>query len=411
MSRRFRLILTIIFAAGFAIIAPAVLFTTAGYRYDWRKNRIQKTGIIQTDSVPESASVILNGIALDQVTPSPLTRLLPENYRIRFEKPGYFPWEKTVEVRSGETTFVTSAALIKDEMPKRLLEIESENPSFSPDGTRLAYFVSGQGRRSLHVIDFSAAADSGNPPKPRLLEEISVKTAANDELRWSDDGLTLFSRASGKTFNVETATAVKTKAPADTAPAGKIIFNGKVYGIRKIADTPWLEQSDLAPGSLPVMIGEMPRGSDRFIEAPGPVLLVADSGRRRIALVSPDDGTIMDTITATDAVWFGKGKNARLLAWNDYEITEAQPFMRTHRTVTRLGRPIKSCAWHPSGFASFYLTDGMLKTIDLDVREPKNVNNLAPGWTVSAFSVDEAAEKIRFIGETNGVAGIFERKI
>ncbi|MEK9152253.1 MAG: PEGA domain-containing protein, partial [Patescibacteria group bacterium] len=104
MSIPVRKIFGFIIIAIFMVVAPAVLLTASGYRYNWKKNSIEKTGVIRIDSAPPGADVIINDRIQRRKTPSLVTALLPDAYRIRLKKNGYLSWEKTLEVASGRTT-------------------------------------------------------------------------------------------------------------------------------------------------------------------------------------------------------------------------------------------------------------------------------------------------------------------
>lgn len=443
MTRRFRLILTIIFAAGFLITAPLVLLYTAGYRYDLRKNRLHMTGLIQSDSVPDGATIFLNGVATDRLTPAPLTRLLPEEYRIRYEKDGYLPWEKDVEVWSGATTFVTEAALIADAQVSEPVPIAARLATFSPDGTRIAY-LSGQGKDAL--VSWSSL-NSFSTVRPRSVPAPDI-SAADAELTWSptSDRLMLIRHATGgdtillidaddtestpvspklpsgryaASWSSDGSTAVlvssfgillvesdsgQVSGPLESAAAAALV-DGDLFVLRVMPEAVSLERRAPVAGAASKPLVELPLGTYRFLDVTGPALVISDLLRGRVFIIDTEDGRIIDRLDATAVRWHETGQAARLLAWNDYEMTVLMPFVPERHLITRLGARIQSCAWHPSGLSAFYLADGEPFAVDLDGREPKNVVTLAAGESYAGLAVNADEMTMYFLNDS----GLSER--
>lgn len=452
MSRRTRLVLTAIFIAGFVITAPLTLLYTAGYKYDWKKSRVQKTGIIQIDSLPTKADVILNGTPTGRLTPTPVTRLLPEEYRVRLKKTGYFPWEKTVEVRSSETTFVTGAVLLRDIAPQRINEEVASSVSFNEDGTRLAYVrTSSQGDELVTMLLSATRAENA---VPTIVARFSPGTLVTPHLLWSPDGTSLLLVATvdrshvivrydvagdlepielhepfpagplsaewsdnGARVVITTADGVFLADPENgsTAPAvleknvrAARLIGRDIYLLRSLPDGVVLERRGTVPGSDAQTVTLLPNGAHAFLADEGPYLLIADRTRGKIAIISKEDGEIAEILSATDAHWLKPSREPRILACNDFEITVANPGSDTRQLVTRIGTDIDGCAWHPSGLAVLYSAGGILHAADLDQREPKNVYDLASFDGIPAFAVDETDEMIRFVSTGDG-AGVYER--
>ena len=108
MNLRVRKLILLGFALIFLIAVPLVILTTAGYRYNWKRGTLEKTGIIKFVTKPTGARVWLDGQPLARTTPLSEFRLLPEDYDIRIEKDGYFDYqyrttfEKTDDPTNGQ---------------------------------------------------------------------------------------------------------------------------------------------------------------------------------------------------------------------------------------------------------------------------------------------------------------------
>ncbi|MGC9048630.1 MAG: PEGA domain-containing protein [Patescibacteria group bacterium] len=124
MPFRYRLILIIFFTLIFVTLTPALILYGQGYRYDFRNRRLTKTGNFFIKSIPPGARVIINNqpltpkwyrqllfykkflglIKIQDTTPTVIPNLLPDNYQITVYKPGYYSWQKKLEIRAEKTT-------------------------------------------------------------------------------------------------------------------------------------------------------------------------------------------------------------------------------------------------------------------------------------------------------------------
>ena len=93
-TRKWRLAFMISLIVIFLVSAPAIIFYTAGYRYDWNKGEVQKTGVISIKAQPKNAKVFLNGVKLDKELPMRLSNRAPGTYQLKISKQGYHTWQK-----------------------------------------------------------------------------------------------------------------------------------------------------------------------------------------------------------------------------------------------------------------------------------------------------------------------------
>lgn len=120
LTRKWRLTIMISLILLFFILAPTIILYTAGYRYNFEKDAIQKTGVISIQAKPESAQVYLNDVKLDKELPIRLSNRAPGTYQIKIKKSGYITWEKNIQVKSRKTTYINQIQLIKDTLPVKL---------------------------------------------------------------------------------------------------------------------------------------------------------------------------------------------------------------------------------------------------------------------------------------------------
>ncbi len=95
----------------FLAAGSALLFYLQGYRYNSVKGKVQRTGGVVVNSMPVGASITLNGAGQPDVTPTSLQSLIPADYDVGVELPGFQPWRKTLNVKPSLVTFTGAIRL------------------------------------------------------------------------------------------------------------------------------------------------------------------------------------------------------------------------------------------------------------------------------------------------------------
>lgn len=446
MRPNVRIAITLLFVATFLVTAPIVLLVTSGYRYNWKRQRIQKTGLIQIETEPQGARVRLDGVLQKKTTPATLTRLLPQDYRVTVELPGFVPWEKTLEVRSGETAFATGIVLYRDALPRLVIDADVVAAAWNADGTDVAYLA-----RVGELAEISVSADGA---APRLLARVSLPEYANARLSWSPAGdAVLLDATSGGATNVvlftvgdaEDTIAIHESFPKGALKAGwsddgnrvavtsadgafavdaadgsvaPILLGAGIQDLALRGRTSFVLRERLDADGRPEVVLETASGSPvtekpfqpgtyRFLDVGGRRLLVADERRGRLHVIDTSSGA-MQSLDATGAAWSADGR--RLLAWNDFEISIVDTAGGVD-LVTRLGTTITRCAWSPEGDAVIVGGTATIMLVELDGRDRRNAHELIRFNDVGAFAVDPVANALRFIGTAGNRRGVYERDL
>lgn len=155
LTRNVRIAIMLTLIGAFFIIAPLVIFYTAGYRYDWQKREIKETGVLNIDAQPTDAEVYLNNVKQTKKLPIYLPNRAPGTYHIKITRQGYKTWEKDVTIESKKTTYIKNIILFKDALPIQILEnykktILSLSPA--PSGKQLL-IISKQTIGNIYEID------------------------------------------------------------------------------------------------------------------------------------------------------------------------------------------------------------------------------------------------------------------
>lgn len=200
MSRRFALtILTLVVIGAAAIIA---ILLAKGYRYSPKTGTLSGTGIISASSIPDQASVFLDG-HLTTATNANINSLPPQAYDVRITKDGFIPWDKRVKVRQGLVTQVKATLYPAIPTVYPLTFNGVKDVTLSEDGTRLAFIVpedptdpeaslsalTGEEKSGVWVWEMGISPLSfANGPEPhRIAALLPNEDYSQASLRWSPD--------------------------------------------------------------------------------------------------------------------------------------------------------------------------------------------------------------------------------
>lgn len=144
--------------AVFFTLLPIVLSYALGYKIDYKKFKIYKTGIIYVSSQPAGASVYVNGKLHGDLTPMRVEEVRPGTYKVEVRREGFYPWEREMHVEPNMVTKADRIILfpVKSEM-KKVATSEIVDFAISDNGkiyylTRYGLFVSDLDGGSLRKL-------------------------------------------------------------------------------------------------------------------------------------------------------------------------------------------------------------------------------------------------------------------
>ncbi|MEI7480670.1 MAG: PEGA domain-containing protein, partial [bacterium] len=140
----------------FLIVTPLIIFYTQGYRFNFKNQHIQQTGILVISSNPKKADITLNDKYTEKNTPTRLENLMPGNYNIKLSKPGYYSWEKKLPIYENYTSFAENILLWKQTTSSPLTNIASSGQIAISPNKQDAYFIDNKG--SLNFLDTASAS-------------------------------------------------------------------------------------------------------------------------------------------------------------------------------------------------------------------------------------------------------------
>ena len=209
-----RRILPWVFAITFLAAAPVVVFYTAGYRWNPKKEKIERNGTLILDSTPTHASIFLNDNDTNETTPVTLQNVTPGVYRIRIEKDGYRSWEKQLEVVPERVTFANDILLWINAAPESLSFEPIARVEAAPNASALAMLESHAS--SSRLIIWQPDTDS------KRIYDIPRAIPDDATISWSNDSRSVYVESSDSGWLIDT----RSSSPALRVMSGIYRWNG-----------------------------------------------------------------------------------------------------------------------------------------------------------------------------------------
>lgn len=162
----------------FLLVAPAVVLYSQGYRFDFDSKKITQTGGLFLKILPKQAEIYLDG-ELEEKTDFffgsvLIENLLPKKYQIKVVKEGYFPWEKTLEIKEKEVTEVKNIVLFPENLNFNIISQGVEKFWFSPNQRRIILQELDETGWSLKLYDLDKSV------KSHLINETNISKKGVD---------------------------------------------------------------------------------------------------------------------------------------------------------------------------------------------------------------------------------------
>lgn len=186
----------ITFASAALLIMGTILTIqfAKGYR-PTRQGMIQGTGLLAANSFPNGAQVYIDG-KLTTATDNTLN-LDPGTYEVEIKKDGYASWKKNIQIVK-ELVVQTNATLFPAAPGLSPLTLTgAQNVSPSPDGQKLAFYVSSasaQLKNGIYVLDLSDNFLSLQKGAQQIVQETPSVNLKSSSLLWSPDSSQLLLR-------------------------------------------------------------------------------------------------------------------------------------------------------------------------------------------------------------------------
>lgn len=421
-----------LYTALFFLVAPALVLYTAGYRYNVKKATIEKRGTLITDSQPGDAQILLDDQDSRTKTPAVFQELTPGWHRVRFEKEGYFPWEKTLEIRPERVTFADRVRLWRTE-PEISLTLTGaiERVAANPDQDTLATLERGTATGTARLL-----LVQGNG-RVSLETPVTVADPTETVLSWQEDSRALLlDGPGGKDTAVRfvRTSAVTTSTPAQAiwqgtelvasrpgelwrwnSRSGFSVVDPLATSVRERVGTYVLPQT--TTGSAQLLLDRT--FSSRAFSLPDgawsfgyvfPDALILHDGSRWLGMNPQQTSSFLGFIEGEAPRWQAETGSIpnRGLFLKENELW-LWPLGLEPILLVRQSEPLRATAWHESGEAVFLATDKTVEVLDLDDRGGRARHTLATFEEI--FDLDALGTTLYVAGKKDGIRGLWALKV
>jgi len=178
----------------FLLLAAAIVAVVyaRGFKPNFKTRSFDRTGIIVATSIPTGARIFLDG-RLTSATNANINFLEPKSYKVRIEKDGYTAWEKDVDVTADLATEINALLFPQAPEIKPLTTTGAQNPTLSPDSTKIVYGVSGV-RGGVYLISMDNSPFNFFQNTKLLAKNTSTTDFSKSRFIWSPDAKQIIAR-------------------------------------------------------------------------------------------------------------------------------------------------------------------------------------------------------------------------
>lgn len=418
-----------LFALTFVIVAPILVFYTAGYRINPKKITIERNGTFIVDSEPGGARIFLNGQLQRPVTAATIQDVVPGPYTLKLELDGYTSWEKTLDLRSEQVTFADHVRLWRLNETNLLFEGSVLAVEADPDQTLVAAVVA-SGTADIRYVRGGSISDRFSPS--------GLSTSTAPELSWNEAGNTLladYDSPEGRDVWISTdvlGPGQGSLQAADYVWNGSLIVSqeGGVRTVinprretleREVLPEDVVAEADafdlvtntstgamlLRPRSFLRRVYALPSGSWSLAgdESPYTLLRNDDEWLAIRPNGEPESGLAMGQRPR----WNTQGRTARGLLVHGNELWLWTPGSAPE-LLLRQSESFVDAVWHRDGYHVFAATRDRVFVIELDDRGGRVMTDLVTGFE-QINGLGYAGDSLYIGGRKNGVSGLYRRVI
>lgn len=406
----------------FFIVAPSVVFYTAGYRWNPKKGAIERNGTLIIDTTPIGARILLNGQEQIKASPVTIKNLAPGTYKIELSLGGRHSWSKTLQMLPERVTFANNIILWLSAEPRLTVSGQYGISKISPNG-KYAVAVKREGEvNSIVTIEISSGKET--VANTSLTEEIT-------SFEWSDDSsAVLILRSGGASELVVRRNSTQTVVlPKGYYRWENGMLVGALDGERYVYDmSNDTTKKDLLSQGVKDVFGDyqiivptstqglalierggdvrfdLPSGDWRFVMKYGDYLYLR-SGNEWIAFDPGHQSTSAVRFKSQQSLVSMKiAGEAELLSTYGGEISMSKPGQELDLLV-RKSDSVVSAYWHESGRYLLYATAHDVVALDLDSRDHRIETVLASFDEITGFMYQK--REVIIIGKKGDQQGVW----
>lgn len=421
-----RKILPWLFTIIFLMIAPAVIFYTSGYRWNAKKNILERNGTLILDTSPQGAAVKLNGQQIPETTSITLQNMTPGSYNIELNLQDYHPWTKTLWIDPERVTFASEIILWPQLEPQYLGEsnltsVWSDADSgaalvIGHDSASTTFFgvinaktsqIENRFQTNSHInvaaIDWNPRNesemlvynDSNSNIAPRFLQlnSKSLTELPSGSYHWQQDGLI------GQNNNSQISISSNQTVSKEPKPSSLIdsLDNWRLSLFSSSQGEILADGDNAKEGYI------MPQGEWKFWYKKNDILILQSSNRWLWIDVSKNPP--VNTQTAGDRPLPITIKRQVQLAYKN--INEAWTWLQGQEPelIYRQSDPLISISWHAQGRDLMVATKNEILMFSMDSRNGRSKTTLATFDDIKSAAINN--DNVFIVGTKNDQSGLW----
>ncbi len=415
MSKTIRDWLFIVFIILFVVITFFVALYAAGYtiKKQWppRFNSLfEKTGMLIVDSSPTGATVFLNDEKINKSflinwqknevqTPAKIKNLVPGKYTLKLEKEGYWPLEKKIEIRSGQTSFAEDFIMFKKSLPLNITICEPQKFILSNNNKNISL------ENDKLLIDLKTGSSKLIDTNSDYLNFNLESEAYN--LQWDQNKAKLYYQLANQIRCLN----VTDNSSQSFLSQGKYLayttYQNKLYTVEKIDNNIYLHIYN-SENSLLESTVNLPEGLYNF-ETRDDHLSLYDSKNQSLYLLN--NSTQIPITKKLEKVqdwqWIG---NTYIVWYNDFEIYSMDISNGRPNLIIRISEKITGLAWNKAKYYLLYSSEKNIWIVNLNLEKIIPINILQ-AKAINNLSLDEKNQIVYFYADIDDKLGIYKLQL
>lgn len=451
MSLTTRRFLYIFFILIFLTITPILFLYAAGYKIGSGFN-VQKTGILIIDTKPQNAKIYINGKIQQNLfkkyfsdeesiltTPIKIKGLLPGEYDIRLEVNNYWPWEKKLEIKSGQSTYIEDVSLFKIDLPLIIQSGDHQNFSLSPenkylitdndnviskirlsDETIVSYNSSTT--QNIELPEQISWSDDGQKAiindhlfyinkwvKPSNLKELIGDDIKN--IKWNtntDNKLYYASNGSIYLYDIskgESKSIVSGQNFSDYLPKDNNLYYVSKNDLEATLNVLNINNSKIVGKT------NLPYSDYLFLSPNNRLINLYDKTHKILYLIDPFSNIKPLRETIGNVIFTDWIDDSKLLYANEFEIWILDMENANRNLITRVSHEIKDVFWHPSDNYIVYASEKQINIIELDDRDKYNITKIVELDSIKDILLNKKGDTLYFQSKIGNQEGVYRLPI
>lgn len=453
MTLKIRRIIYISFFIIFIILSAIAIFYTLGYRYYFKKEKIEKNGGMILELKPKEVKIYINNKFKKKTNfledSFKITNLLSGEYSIQVKKDGYYPWEKKVKIEKEKINFVKNIVLFKKQnLPKIILNGKNIETFQIPNKNKILIYQNNDNLSYFKIYD-EKTRQIFNVPNLQInnIKNSKLKFSAkgNEILFFKNNKNYVYNFNQQKLINLENKISknIKIKKIKWDNNKENIIFflneNNKIsqinlfnYKIKEIFSPQKIKINDfyIDKGNIYLitqnsLIKIEKKNSNqktllanissnfKFKYCPEQYLTLIDKTKNNLIILNKEKEKIIIQDKAKNILWSKKlDDNNYLVAYNNnFEIYTSNLKLNEKELIIRHSKPIGQIIWYPDYAHLLFTYNNSINVTEICKNVKKNSNLLFKGNNIKNIIVNNKGDKIYFIENVETQENLFELDI